>query len=146
LRRKSQRRQLSTIAELTMSGHIYKRHYREAIRGPQVVRMLRHLRSCLGQPLIVILDRSQAHRARVVKVYLATEQKISVDWLPPYAPELNPKEYCHGNVEEQIRNTTPESVEEMQQQIDRGFNRLRKLPDLLLSFFRHAGLGVKRLT
>ena len=42
--------------------------------------------------------------------------------------------------------TEPESVEEMQQQVDRGFNRLRKHPDLLLSFFRHAGLSVKRLT
>jgi transposase len=146
LRCKSQRRQISTIAALAMNGRIYKRHYREAIRGPQVVRMLRHLRSCLGQPLIVIWDRSQAHRARVVKEYLATEQEISVEWLPPYAPELNPEEYCHGNVKEQIRNTTPESVEEMQRQVDRGFNRLRKHPDLLLSFFRHAGLGVKRLT
>ena len=146
LRRKSQRRQISTIAALAINGRIYKRHYREAIRGPQVVRMLRHLRSCLQQPLIVIWDRSQAHRARVVKEYLATEREISVEWLPPYAPELNPEEYCHGNVKEQIRNTTPESVEEMQQQVDRGFNRLRKHPDLLLSFFRHAGLGVKRLT
>ena len=108
--------------------------------------MLRHLRSCLQQPLIVIWDRSQAYRARVVKEYLATEREISVEWLPPYAPEMNPEEYCHGNVKEQIRNSTPESVEEMQQQVDRGFNRLRKHPDLLLSFFRYAGLGVKRLT
>jgi hypothetical protein len=33
----------------------------------------------------------------------------------------------------------------MRLQVDRGFNRLRKHPDLPLSFFRHAGLGVKRL-
>jgi transposase len=108
--------------------------------------MLRHLRSWLGQPLIVIWDRSQAHRARIVKEYLAREREISIEWLPPYAPELKPEEFCHGNVKEQIRNTTSESVEEMQQQVDRSFNRLRKRPDLLLSFFRHAGLGVKRLT
>jgi len=146
LRRKSQRRQLSTIAALTMSGRIYKRHYREAIRGPQVVRMLRHLRPRLGQPLIVIWDRSQAHRARVVKEYLAMERKISVEWPLPCAPELNPEEYRQGNVKEQIRNATPKSVEEMQQQVDQGFDRLRKHPDLQLSVFRHAGLGVKRLT
>ena len=93
----------------------------------------------------LIWDRSQTHRARVVKEYLATEREISVEWLPPYAPELNPEESCHGNVKEQIRNTTPESVEETQQQVDRGFNRLRRHPDLLLSFFHHAGLGVKGL-
>jgi DDE superfamily endonuclease len=116
-----------------MNRRIYKRHYREAIRGPQVVRMSRLLRSCLGQPLIVIWGRPRANRSRVIKEYLATEREISIEWLPAYAPELNPEEYCHG-------------VEEMQQQVDRGFNRLGKHPDLLLSFFHRAGLGVKRLT
>jgi hypothetical protein len=47
-----------------------------------------------------------------------TEQGISVEWLLPNAPELNPEEDCQGNVIEQIRNTTPESVEEMQQRGD----------------------------
>lgn len=146
LRRKSQRRQISTIAALTMNGRIYKRHHRQAIRGPQVVRMLRHLRACLKRPLVVIWDRSSTHRSRVVKDYLATEPKISVEWLPPYAPELNPEEFCHGNVKQQLRNTTPNSIDQMQRQIDRGFNRLRQRPDLLLSFFNHAGLDVKCLT
>jgi hypothetical protein len=79
----------------------------------------------------------------VVKEHLATELEISVQWLPPYAPELNPEKYRHGNVKEQIRNTTPESAEEMRRQVDQGFNRVRKHFDLLLSFFLHAGLGVK---
>ncbi|MBO0859400.1 MAG: transposase [Chloracidobacterium sp.] len=42
----------------------------------------------------MIWDRSQTHRARVVKNNMATEREISVEWLPPYAPELNPEEYC----------------------------------------------------
>ena len=144
LRCKSQRRQISTIVALTMNGRIYKRHYRESIRAPQVIRMMRHLRSCLKQPVLVIWDRSQTHRTRIVKNYLATDRNVIIE--TPYAPELNPEEYCHGNVKQQLRNMTPASVDEMQQQVDRGFNRLRKRPDLLLSFFRHAGLGVKRLT
>jgi len=40
----------------------------------------------------------------------------------------------------------PESAEELQQQVDLRFNPLGKHPDLQLSFFCHAGLGVKRLT
>jgi transposase len=77
---------------------------------------------------------------------LTRKWQISVEWLPPYAPELNPEEYCYGNVKEHIRNATLESVKEMQRQVDRGFNRLRKRPDLLLFLFRRAGLGIKRLT
>jgi len=146
LRRKSQRRQISTSAALTMNGRIYKRHHRAAIRGPQVVRMLRHLRACLQQPLVVLWDRSSTHRSRAVQEYLATDPKIRIEWLPAYAPELNPEEYCHGSVKQQLRNTTPDSIEQMQRQIDRGFNRLRQRPKLLLSFCNHAGLGVMCLT
>jgi hypothetical protein len=92
LRRKSQRRQISTIVGLTISGRIYKRHHRTAIRGPQVVRMLCHLRACIRQPLIVIWDRSSTHRSSVVKEYLAMDRETMIEWLPPYAPELNPEE------------------------------------------------------
>jgi hypothetical protein len=88
LRRKSQRRQLSTIAALTISGRTYKRHHRWAIRGPQVVGMLRHLRAQIRQPLRVIWDRSSTHPSQVVKEYLATQREVMVEWLPPYAPEL----------------------------------------------------------
>ena len=69
LRRKSQRRQISTIAALAINGRIYKRHYREAIRGPQVVRMLRHLRrlprAAIDSDMGPISGPSRACRQRV---------------------------------------------------------------------------------
>lgn len=77
--------------------------------------------------------------------YLGDQTEIYAEWLPAYAPELNPEEYCHGNVKERIRNSTPQPVAEMQALVDRGFARLRRRPDLLLGFFHHAGLTVKRL-
>jgi hypothetical protein len=75
----------------------------------------------------------------------AAHPEIKAEWLPPYVPELDPEAYCHGNVKERMRSSAPSSVEQMRQQVERGFNRLRRLPDLLLSFTRHAGLNVKQL-
>jgi transposase len=128
-------------------GHLLRegQHYRESIRGPPLVSMLRHLRSRIGQPLIVILDRAAIHRSRLERDYLSWESRIMVEWPPPYAPELRMEEYCHGKVKQQIRNTTSISVVQMQERADRNFNRLRKRLDLLLSFFRHAGLDVNQL-
>ncbi|HWT84016.1 MAG TPA: transposase, partial [Candidatus Methylomirabilis sp.] len=82
----------------------------------------------------------------VVKDFLADHSEIDVEWLPSYAPELNPEEECHGNVKQQMRNATPETEAEIREQANRGFSRLRRRPDLLLNFFRHAGLHVKRFT
>jgi transposase len=145
LRRVSRRRELSVFICLTLSGKLYKRHFEHAIKGEDVVAGLRHLRQHISGPLIIIWDRLNAHRAKVVKQYLTSEPEIQVEWLPAYAPELNPEEQVHGNVKQHLRNATPETVKEIRQQVDRGLARLRQRPDMLLSFIRHAGLRVKEL-
>ena len=140
LRRVSQRRALSTVVALTTTGKLLKRHFRHAVRGVDVLAALRHFRRHLPGPLIIVWDRLSAHRDRQVQQFIAADADLFVEWLPPYAPDLNPEERCHGNVKQHLRNTTPANVEELQQQVDRGFARLRQRPDLLQSFFHHAGL------
>lgn len=98
LKRVSKRRVLSTAIGLCLSGRIYKRHFGRAIRGPDSVTFLRHLRRQIGGPMVVIWDRLQAHRSKEVKAYLAGHRDVMIERLPPYAPDLNPEEGCHGNV------------------------------------------------
>jgi transposase len=145
LKRLSRRKALQSAVALSLRGRIYKRTFRRTINGECVVVALGHVRRQVGGGFILVWDRSPTHRSRVVAAYLAAHPEIVVEWLPPYAPELNPEEYCHGNVKERMRNSAPSSVEQMQQQVERGFNRLRRRPDLLLNFIRHAGLKVKQL-
>lgn len=145
LRRKSQRRELSTAVGLTIHGKIYKRHFRRPIDGRLIVETLKHLNRLIGRRFILIWDRASIHRATVVREYLNKHPEIFEEFLPAYAPDLNPEEYCHGNVKQRIRNSTPQSVGEMQTLVDRGFARLRHRPDLLLGFFHHAGLTVNQL-
>ncbi|MDQ3815505.1 MAG: transposase [Armatimonadota bacterium] len=145
LRRKSLRRELSSAVGLSLRGKIYKRHFGRPIDGAAIIVALDHIRRQVGGKFILVWDRAPTHRARVVTDYLGQHREISVEWLPAYAPELNPEEYCHGNVKDRIRNSTPQSVSEIQALVDRGFARLRRRPDLLLGFFRHAGLTVNQL-
>jgi transposase len=145
IRRKSGRRELSTAVGLSISGKIYKRHFRRPINGELIVVALKHIHRQVGERFILVWDRAPIHRAKVVRRYLDNQSEIYEEWLPAYAPDLNPEEYCHGNVKERIRNSTPQSVVEMQAIVDRGFARLRRRPDLLLGFFHHAGLTVKQL-
>jgi transposase len=146
LRRVSERRQVSTAIGLTTSGRVCKKHFDPAIHGEDTVAPLEHLRHQVPGAMIIIWDRLQAHRSAVVKAFLAEHAEIDVGWLPAYAPELNPEEECHGNVKQRTRNATPETEAEIRVQADRGFARLRRRPDILLSFFHHAGLRVKRFT
>ncbi len=146
LRRVSERRQVSTSIGLTTSGGISKKHFGHAIHGEDTVAHLEHLGRQVPGPKIIIWDRLQAHRSEAVKAFLGEHPEIDVEWLPPYAPELNPEESCHGNVKDRMTGATPESEAEIRAQADRGFARLRRRPDLLLGFFHHAGLSIKRFT
>jgi transposase len=139
------RRVLSTAVALTMSGKIYKCHFEGSIKSDQVITSLQHLQQHLSGRIILIWDRARAHKSRKTQTYLATHTEICVEELPPYAPELNPEEYCHGNVKHHLKNARPIDKTEMRQMLNRGFGRLRRRPDLLLSFFHAAGLSVRQL-
>jgi transposase len=145
LKFKGWRKAFQSCVGLSLRGRIYKRHFRRSVNADCVIAALEHLLRQVGGGFILVWDRSKPHRSRKVAEYLSRHPEIVVEWLPPYAPELNPEEYCHGNVKERMRNQQPDSVEEIEEEVNRGFNRLRRRPDLLLSFFRHAGLRVNQL-
>ena len=139
------RRALSTAVALTLSGKIYKRHFTGSIKSAQLIETLQHLQRHVSGPLILIWDRARIHLSQTTRTYLADHPEIMVEELPAYAPELNPEEYCHGNVKHHLKNARPNTKTEIRLSLDRGFGRLRHRPDLLLSFFHAAGLSVKQL-
>src|SRR5436309_6352094 len=87
---------LSAIAGITW-WNFYFRLYRKTIRAPQVVDFLAHLLRHLPGRLLVIWDRSKTHRSHLVGEFVAGRQgRLALDYLPAYAPELNPVEYIWG--------------------------------------------------
>ena len=93
-----------------MRGRIFKRTFRQAINGERIIATLEHIGRQTGGRFILVWDRAPTHRSRKVREYLAAHPEVIVEWLPPYAPELNPEEYCHGSVKERIRNNRKLSV------------------------------------
>lgn len=141
----SECRALSTAIALTLSGKIYKRHFEGAIRSEQTIQALQHLQRHLPGKIILIWDQARIHTSKPVKEYLTFHPEIRVMFLPAYAPELNPEEYCHGNVKQRLRNARPINKQEIRSLLNRGFARLRKRPDLLLGFFHAAKVPVRQL-
>lgn len=141
----SDRRALSTAVALTLSGRIYKRHFDGAIKSEQIIETLQHLQRHVPGKIILIWDRARIHISKKVRTYLSGHLEIDVELLPAYSPELNPEEYCHGNVKQGLKNARPTCKTEMRSMLDRGFARLRQRPDLLLSFFHAARLSVRKL-
>jgi hypothetical protein len=74
LRRVSKRRQVSTAIGLTTSGGVYKKHFDHTIHGEDTVAHLEQLGRRVRGPKIIIWDRLQSHRSKVVKAFLVQFQ------------------------------------------------------------------------
>jgi transposase len=98
----------------------------------------RHFR---GKRVILIWDRLNAHRSGEMNAYVAKQRRwLRIEWLPPYAPDLNPVELLWGNVKgQELANLAAEDVFDMACELRRGMSRVRR-SDLAHSFLAHAGL------
>ncbi|MBY0585641.1 transposase [bacterium] len=68
--------------------------------GPRTTLFLGHLLRHLRGNVIVVWDRGSHHRAKVVRDLLAKHPRFTIDYLFPYAPELNPVEYLWSPLKE----------------------------------------------
>ena len=61
-----------------------------ALKGPDVIRCLRHLLRKVAGKLLVVWDSSPIHRSKAVKEFLAegAAERLQLERLPGYAPEL----------------------------------------------------------
>jgi transposase len=52
----------------------------------------------------LVWDRLGVHRIRAVSSFIRRHRRLHVEWLPPYAPELDPVEQTLGRSRTNTRN------------------------------------------
>jgi len=84
---------LSAVAGLTFYN-FYFRLYQGSVKSAEVVDFLAALLRHIPGPLLIIWDRLSAHRSKLTRDFIAGQgERLWVEYLPGYAPELNPVEY-----------------------------------------------------
>lgn len=116
----------------------------ENVRGPDVVRFLRHLKAHLPRSLEILWDRGNIHeRCALVRRYLTKHPQIQTHQFPSYAPELNPDERVWGYTKYgRMANWTAPDLAALRRKLRRELLRLHRRPALLASFLRHSRLPV----
>ncbi len=113
--------------------------------GEDTVAFLAQLRDRLGGPMTILWDQSRIHgRSKVVKAYLAKHPEILAEDFPGYAPDANPDEGVWGYTKyHRLPNYAPEDLHELRSRLCSELSSLRRRPDLLASFIRHAGIPLR---
>lgn len=146
LRQWDRRDRLSAISALTVSPRrrrfgLYWALYRHNIRNTEILRFLQALRRHLPRGFTLIWDRHRPHRATRVATWLAQYRRIVVEWLPAYAPDLNPVEpvWSHTKYAD-LANYTPDDLAALESAVLASLTRTRGQGSLLASFVHAADL------
>jgi transposase len=133
---------ISVTAGMTL-WNFYFEIFEKAVGKEETLIFLAHLLRYLGSPLLVVWDRLPAHRSRLVGEFLdSLGGLIAIEYLPPYAPELNPVEYLWGHWKQhELPNVCPKDFWQLSEGARRTLRRLRRRPRLITAFWKQSSLA-----
>lgn len=132
---------LSASAGITV-WNFYFQLFPGSIKAPQLVAFLRHLRRPIPGPLTILWDGLSAHRSGPARDFVAEHPgAIHLEFLPAYAPELNPVEYIWGyRKQHELPNFCPRTFAQLGWAARAALRRMRRRRPLVESFWKQAEL------
>jgi transposase len=144
--RHSQRHdRISVISAVSVSptrrrvGLYYQWHHNN-IREIEAVAFLRHLLRHLRGHVVLIWDRLGVHRGKLVAKLCRRVPRLHLEFLPAYAPELNPDEGVWRMTKRHLANNCPADRFDLALDVLRELEALRREPRRLWSCIKHSGL------
>jgi len=136
---------VSAISAVTPGGKLYLTKQMESYKGQHAVAFLRHLLRHIAGKLLIIWDGSPIHRSTAVKDFLSDggAERIWLERLPAYAPDLNPDEGIWRYLKYvELRNVTSHDLVDLADELGRATKRLRHKVKIIQACFAWAGLSV----
>ena len=112
---------------------LYVQFHTRTVRGEEVVEFLKALLAHLRGSVVLLWDRSPIHRRKLVQDFLHRHPRISTEYFPAYAPELNPAEYIWNRADDTLANSTPQDETDLKRRLRSVMHRLRSSQSLLWS-------------
>ena len=108
--------------------------------------LLEHVLRHVAGEVVVVLDRAMIHRSKAVQAFVLLHERLSLVYLPPYAPELNPIELIWADLKRNVvGNFCATSVTALKKRLTVGWQRIRR-KGLPLAFIRGTPFSASLLT
>lgn len=136
--RPGQRQSISAASAINARGAFWFCTYQGALNGARFVELLKQLMRHRKRRLHLIVDGLPAHKKAVVKDYVQSiGGKLTLHFLPGYAPDLNPDELVWSHVKRTGTARNPlQKGEQLQGRIEAELLAVQRDRPLLRSFFR----------
>jgi putative transposase len=112
-------------------------------RTADFIRFVREVHEHLQRSIILVWDRLPAHRSAARRLLENDSSWLRVEWLPPYAPDLDPVEDVWNQSKYgALANVIPEDIHGLRSALSDVLATFRHEPNRLHSFFDAAHLSL----
>lgn len=134
-----QRQSISAASAVNSKGGFWFATYQGAMDGPVFVQLLKKMMYGRKKAVHLVVDGLPAHKRLMVKEYVhSTQGKLTMHFLPGYAPDLNPDELVWSHAKRSAAKRGPlKTGEKMQERVDEELARIKENPALVRQFFKH---------
>jgi transposase len=98
---------------------------------------LKRLDQSIEEKIYLIVDGHRIHRAKKVQALLEEmDGRITLYFLPPYSPQLNPDEWVWNQVKQRVSKQPARDKHELRQKVLSALHSLQQLPATIKAFFQ----------
>jgi transposase len=124
--------------KLSLRFRTYPKQYVNSQRTAEFLRGV--LRQVRGR-VIVLWDRGNMHKGEPIRRLLKRFPRLELQWLPPYAPQLNPVEQLWNHLKcHCLANFAASDVHDLDRTARQRLHGVKRRPSRLQSFFEAAEL------
>lgn len=136
--RPGQRQSFSAASAVNANGAFWFCTYDGALNAELFIVLLQQMMKYRRKPIHLVLDSLPAHKKSIVRDYVAaTDGKLTLHFLPGYAPDLNPDELVWSHVKRTGTARRPlQQGEKLRDKIEEQLAKLQQMPRLVRSFFQ----------
>lgn len=136
--RPGQRQSMSAASAVNARGEFWFCTYAGALNGELFVELLKQMMRHRKKPVHLVVDGLPAHKRVIVREYVeSTRGKLTLHFLPGYAPDLNPDELVWSYVKRTGTARRPlRQGEKLRDRIDAELAAVKRNPKLVRSFFK----------
>jgi len=138
VQRPGQRQSVSAASAVNANGGFWFCTYTGALNAELFVEFLQKMMKYRRKAVHLVLDSLPAHKTALVKKYVAsTEGRLTLHFLPGYAPDLNPDELVWSHVKRTGTARRPlKKGEKLRDKIEEQLAKIQQMPNLVRSFFK----------
>lgn len=141
--RPGQRQSVSAASAVNAKGAFWFQTYQGGLTGELFVQLLKNMMYRRKKAVHLVVDGLPAHKKAMVKQYVASTQgKLTLHFLPGYAPDLNPDELVWSHAKRTGPARRPlQQGEKLQEKVNEQLQAVADNPALVRSFFGHPSVA-----